>query len=307
MSRESIAEQLKALLAWRNRPAGIAEDEQPDEILPLRTNFTTVVANDNNPEDTEDMGVERRIQILPTIAGIMRQVKDGETERNDKGQIIGIGKLRFSDGTQTERAYKLTIDGGAEVYQARVPTGGMLGTSEASTRMLGGDEDPSAVTSSNHYYADMFDVKAPAHRSNSKRTKGKSFTATESREELAKAYANTDMSKVTYTRYPSALPAAGSKIGDNFLGMKKGKTGESGSMSWTDISTALVEREIWSASIAYLPKGDLEALDKAMNAKNFKGLGMSLGYGAEYSRRKGGRKAIMSANDNLANALKEAS
>lgn len=309
MSRASIAEQLGALLAFRNRPAGIAEDEQPEEILPLQTNWRTMPDNETNPEDVEDFRKEKLHEIVPSVEAIMRSVRraekypDQEIERNTKGAIIRIGSLMFSDGTQTEKAFKRGIDGKVSQYDRVMPVGAMLGTTEKAKTDAGSDEDATHITASNGYYRDMFKVKSRQRVSSSRsKRKGKSFTATESAAVLAEAYANTDMSKVTYTRYPVGLPDVASKIGDNFIGMKKGKNGESGSMAWSDISTALVEREIWAAAIDELPKGDLETLDKLHRAKNLMDIG---GSGSRRASERRGNRMLRAANDNFNAVVKK--
>lgn len=58
----------------------------------------------------------------------MFQVKNGLEVRNEAGQVIKIGRPRFSDGLQTEQGFKLTIDGKVVVAQIRMPTGAMLGS-----------------------------------------------------------------------------------------------------------------------------------------------------------------------------------
>ena len=299
---------LSALLAYRNRPAGIAEKEQPEEVHPLQTNWRTLPGEETDPEDTVDFRKEKLHELAPSVEAIMRSVRRAqkhpeETEINEKGQIIRIGDLHFSDGSQTEKAYKRGIDGKVSQYDRTMPVGAMLGTREKAKTDAGGDEDPAHVTASNQYYRDMFGVKPKARASSSRnKKKGKSYTATESREELAKAYANTDMSKVTYTRYPAGLPDVANKIGDNFLGMKKGKKGESGSMAWSEISTALVEREIWAAAISELPKGDLETLDKLDRARNLRDIG---GVGAKRTSEMRGKRYMQAANDNLSSLFKK--
>lgn len=308
--RGSLAN-LGALLDFRNRPAGIAEKEQPEEIHPMRTNWRTVPEDDKNPEDTEDFRKEKLHEIIPSVESIMRSVRNAEKypeeiERNAKGQIIRIGSLVFSDGTQTEKAYKRGIDGKVSQYDRVMPAGAMMGTSEKAKTDAGSDEDAAHVTASNHYYRDMFGVKSKSRVSSSRtKKKGKSYTAKQSAEMLAEAYANTDMSKVTYTRYPAGLPDVANKIGDNFLGMRKGKNGQSGSMAWSDISTALVEREIWLAAIDGLKPKSRIVLDAAQSARTYADIGISIGQSEKYAKyNQGGKRALRSANDNFKQSFK---
>jgi len=99
----SIAEQLAALRKFATTP-----DHTPE---PLQTNWTTVAANDNNPEDTEDLKHDRKRLVTPSVSEIMRNVATGDIEHNEAGQTVRIGRLRFSDGKQTEKAYRFTVDG----------------------------------------------------------------------------------------------------------------------------------------------------------------------------------------------------
>ncbi|RIV12723.1 hypothetical protein D1623_30425, partial [Klebsiella pneumoniae] len=145
--------------------------------------------------------------VTPSVSEIMKNVASGEVEKNEAGQTIRIGRLRFSDGKQTERAFRLTIDGGVEEYAARMPAGAMLGSRDKVDVALGGDENPREVIESNNYFAEMLDTKKPRYVTG-RRYKGARINIThdEAKAELAKAFANTDMSKVTFTRCPVGLP-----------------------------------------------------------------------------------------------------
>ncbi len=143
----SLAEQLAAVRRFAAEP-----DHQPE---PLQTNWSVVPANDNNQDEIEDLKHDRKRLVTPSVAEIMKNVATGEVERNEAGQVIRIGKLRFSDGTQTEKAYRLTIDGGVEEYAARMPAGAMLGSRDKVDVALGGDDNPQEVTDSNQYFADI--------------------------------------------------------------------------------------------------------------------------------------------------------
>lgn len=293
-----MAEQLAALLTYRNRPEG--------DPVQSTTNWTTIPANDNNPEDLTDMRSERLREMTPSVEAIMRSVAAGDIERNDSGQIVRISVLRFSDGSQTERAYTTGPDGKLLRYDARMPVGAMLDTREKAKVEAGGSENPQEAAASDRYFAEMFGVRLSARISagRNKRT-GKSYTAEESQAMLAAARANTDPAKITYTRYPAGLPRAGSRIADSFLGMRKSGCAGNGSMPWTDISTALVERETWAATVAYLSERDVRVLDKAMEASNLADVGVAAGQTRHYAdKRSGGSRVLKAANDNLAEAIK---
>lgn len=292
MRHGSLAEQLAGIRLYVTTP-----DHEPD---PLQTNFAVVPANDNNPEDIEGMKVERRWRMKPSVEEIMRQVTSHPEEKNEQGQTIRIGSLRFSDGTQTEQAFKLTIDGKVVAFQARMPAGALLGTKDAAESQLGGEEDSQHVTASNKYFAEMLDTLPHRYRAGGKRKRGANTSHEDAKRELAEAYANTDMSKVTFTRYPDGLPCGSAKVADSFLGMQKGKKGESGSVMWQDIVSAKADRDIWAATVASLSESDRAVLDAASTARSFEELG---GNAPKRSAIRRGKKALMAANDNIMAAI----
>ncbi|GHC61532.1 hypothetical protein [Limoniibacter endophyticus] len=283
------------LKAWYKRPEG--------EPVAISTNFPQTAANDNVPEDLVDAYPERRIRIRPSVEEIEKQIASGTIERNDEGQIVKIGRLRFSDGNQTEPAYRYTIDGKLERYSARMPTGAMLGASEEQERILGGDIDPQDMSRSNNFFNDVFGVKPRRYRPSKGQGRASRRTAAECQAELDAIYARTDWSKVTLTICPPGLPAGAQRIADSFLGMQKTTCAGGGSMGWEDISTAMVERETWARTIAYLSDRDMAVLDAAMTARSYADVGSAIGQSAEYTRRKGGKKALLAANDNLMRAI----
>ncbi len=295
----SLAEQLAAVRRFATEP-----DHQ---LEPLQTNWSVVPANDNNPDEIEDLKHDRKRLVTPSVAEIMKNVATGEVERNSAGQVVRIGKLRFSDGTQTEKAYRLTIDGGVEEYAARMPAGGMLGSRDKVDVALGGDDNPQEVTESNQYFADMLDTKKARYLTG-KKHKGPRvrMTAEEARSELTKAYANTDMSKVTFTRCPDGLPCGSARIADSFLGMQKTTCAGGGSIMWQDIVTATAERKEWFDAVDQLKEKDRLALNASISAENYADIGVALGQTRTYADKKnGGRKALMAANDNLMSAIRK--
>lgn len=296
-----MAEQLKVLLAYRNRPEGDPE--------PLKTNWTTIAANDNaDPEETEDFSFERNLLVTPSVQEIARQIRTKDVERNAQGQIVRIGKLRFSDGTQTEKAYTAGQDGGVVQMDARMPVGAMLGTTEKAKEQSGGKGYTQAqVEQSNLFFAHMLGTIEPRYIKRTKRRNGRSLTADESRLELAKAIANTDvMPRVK--RYKAGLPCGGQRIADSFLGMQKGKKGESGAIAWEDIATHKVNREIWAETLAQLSERDVATLDAAMEARTYEDVGVADGQSPLYAKYNGGgKRRLLAANDNLAAALRMAS
>lgn len=294
----SLAEQLAAVRRFATEP-----DHQPE---PLQTNWSVVPANDNNPDEIEDLKHDRKRLVTPSVAEIMKNVATGEVERNEAGQVIRIGKLRFSDGTQTEKALRLTIDGGVEEYAARMPTGSLLGSRDKVDVALGGDDNPQEVTDSNQYFADMLDTKKARYLTG-KKHKGPRLrmTAHGAKAELAKAYANTDMSKVTFTRCPDGLPCGSAKIADSFLGMQKTTCAGGGSMMWQDIVTAMADRKEWFDAVDELKDEDRATLEAARSARNMAEIGMKAGHQGKQAERQGKRRLI-AANDNLMAAIRKA-
>ncbi|MFC5584453.1 hypothetical protein ACFPOD_04975 [Nitratireductor kimnyeongensis] len=282
-------------MEYRNRPEG--------DPMPVKTNWSVVPANDNNPEEIADFGFERDLRITPSVQEIMRHAATGDEERNDKNQIVRIGKLRFSDGTQTEKAFTLGPDGSAVQYDRRMPAGAMLGTREKAETQLGGKGYTQAQNEqSNLYFAAMLGTIEPRYVKRGKRKNGRSLSADESRAELAKAVANTKaMPKITKLR--PGLPCGGERVADSFVGMRKGKKGESGAMMWQDMCSAIVDREIWEETLAALNDEDRATLDATMAARSVRDLAPGKRGGNAYIA---GSTALSAANDNLTRNLKRA-
>ncbi len=251
------------------------------------------------------MRYERDWRQTPSVQAIMQNVATGDVEKNENGQIVRIGKLRFSDGNQTEVGYVLGIDG--EVIQAdiRMPAGAMLGMKDKPDRASGGGADPKDTKASNHYFEDMLGTLPHRYIPSGKRRNGQDYSAEESARILAEAYANTDMEKVTFTRYPKGLPCGSPKVADSFLGMRKTTCEGGGDESWEDTLSAMIDRDLWFEALQELKDRDRDVLDAAMDAANYEEVGRAAGMSGEYSRRKGGKRALLAANDNLAAAIKK--
>lgn len=294
----SLAEQLTAVLAYRNAP-----DHDPE---PVQSNWTVVAANDNAaPEEIVDFRFERNLLVTPSVQEIMRQVKAGPVERNSEGQIVAIGRLRFSDGKQTERAYTTGPDGDLIRYDRRMEAGAMLHTVEKSHDQSGGrgftDVD---LDNSNAFYASLLDTPKARYVRRTKRRNGPSMTQAESRANLDAAISNTKVMP-EIKRYPAGLPCGSERVGDSFVGYLKQPTGSTGSVAWQDIAWTIENAKVWKNVRRALKSKDLAALDAAMLAQNFEDVGVAVGQRNEYARRKGGRGALIAANDNLAAAIKK--
>ncbi|MBO9194342.1 hypothetical protein J5277_09515 [Rhizobium sp. 16-449-1b] len=290
----SLAEQLIGVRLFATTP-----DHEPE---PVQTNWSVVPANDNNPEDVEGMAAERRWRMKPSVEEIMRAVDSGEIERNGDGQVVRIGRIRFSDGSQTEQGFKLTIDGKVVAAQIRMPAGAMLGTKDAAENQLGAEEDSQAAAASNRYFADLLKTLPHRYRSGGKRRRGRNYSRDEAAAMLAEAYANTNMAMVTFTRYPDGLPCGSPKMAQVFPGMVKTCTGESGSMAWQDIVIAKADRDVWAATVDSLSHSDRQVLDAAATAGNMKDIGTSMGFAGKTAERRG-KRSLIAANDNLMRAI----
>lgn len=306
----SLADQLTALRAFI---------EQPETIEPAQTNWQSsphARPAAFNPEDLADVHVERRVRIRPSIEEISRRLigvtfetmagqtrpVGGDIERSETGAVIRMGKIRFSDGTATERAYKTNIDGGVIIYDARLPVGAMIGTRETQERTMGGDE-ADGDAASNRYFAEMFGVKPRGYRPGGKRRQGRNYTNAESAAMLAEAIANTPVMP-TVTMCPDGLACGTARISDQFNGMKKGRSGESGSMQWADIGTALAERDVWALAKQALKDDDKAVLDAVPTASGLRQVGESVGFSGRSAYRNG-RVALLAANDNLRASYKK--
>lgn len=292
----SLADQLEAVLRIVTEP-----DHEPE---PIQTNWSTVPSNDNDPEDVAELKHDRKRIVTPSVSEIMRNAKQPE-ERNEQGQTVRIGRLRFSDGTQTEKAYRYTLDGKLEEYSARMPTGAMLGCRDTVDVALGGEENPDDVKNSNAYFTGMFSTR-PARYVTGKRYKGERIRLTheEAKAELAAAYGRTDMTKVTYTRFPDGLPCGSAKVADSFLGMQKTTCAGGGSVMWQDIVTAMADRKEFFDAIDALKDNDRKVLEAVKTAKTIEE------FGGDAPRRtaiRRGKKVLLAANDNLMAAINKIS
>ncbi|RJG46517.1 hypothetical protein [Mesorhizobium sp. DCY119] len=287
-----------ALLAYRDRPEG--------PIEPIQTNWCVVAANDNaDPEETADFSFERNLLVTPSVQEILRQATF-PVERNEAGQIVRIGRLSFSDGAQREKGYALGPDDKVIQADFRMPIGAMLGTVEKAKQQAGGKDYTNAeLEQSNLYFSRVLKTIEPRYVPRKKRKNGPSLTASQSRSILAEAIANTPvMPKVK--KLKPGLPCGSSRVADSFVGMQKGKKGETGAMMWQDMCTSIVNREIWDETLTALKKEDRETLDKAMVAGSFAEIGVAAGQSRLYAdKRGGGRKRLMAANDNLTIELKK--
>lgn len=292
-----LANQFKALLQYRSRPEGQYE--------PLGSNWTTIAANTNaNTDEVKALRHLRKLLVTPSVDKIMEEVDTDDVERNEAGQIVRIGKLRFSDGTQTEWTMRLQTGSTTQVegYYRRMRAGAMLGTREEPDVALGGsdmsDED---VAVSNAYFAEMLGTTPARYINRVRRAKQNRVSRHMAQQWLDEAIGNTlVMPEVTYC--PPGLPCGGKRVSDSFVGMQCSSTGQSGSIAWTDISHAIASREAWEESINAVSVDDLEILESAQTARTWADISPG---GTVQGARKRGHKLLEAANDNLAVALRK--
>lgn len=326
-----------ALLAMRSRPAGVAEGVPAEQTLQISSNWRLTPANDNKqPED--GFGAERAVEYTPSeqelensfakvivryrpepmmLAGGRHEAQRAgreihaipvegdfgygthvDEDGNQHKVITRIGKLRFSDGTQTERGHKLVLEKVVEA-QIDMPVGAMLGGREKSKRDKGGEEDSSG---SNTHYRWMVDGRtATPPKLRPKKQEREKTTKAEDRQALADAYANTPVMP-DIKRYPDGFPASPTNLRQLFIGGRKGKNGESGSQAWQDIYTEKENREKFQRGLDAMQDSHVRVLTEAVSAKSLAELGETRGYKGRHAID-AGRRLLRAANDNFLKAM----
>ncbi|RVI03472.1 hypothetical protein CN205_23345 [Sinorhizobium meliloti] len=329
--------ELSALLAMRSRPAGVAEGVPAEPTPQISSNWRLTPANDNKqPED--GFGTERAVEYIPSeqelensfvkvtlryrqepmmLAGGRHEARRASREihaipvegdfgygthvdedGNQHKVITRVGKLRFSDGTQTERGHKLVLEKVVEA-QIDMPVGAMLGGRERSTRDKGGEEDCSG---SNAHYRWMVDGRtATPPKLRPKKQEREKTTKAEDRQALADAYANTPVMP-DIKRYPDGFPARPTNLRQLFIGGRKGKNGESGSQAWQDIYTEKENREKFQRGLDAMQDSHVRVLTEAVSAKSLAELGETRGYKGRHAID-AGRRLLRAANDNFLKAM----
>lgn len=291
----TLADQLAAVLAYRNRP------EAPPE--PMQSNFRTEPSTALvEPEVRMTLFTEQNLRVTPSVGEISREMRHTPV-RNANGQIISIGRLRFSDGTQTEKASTRGPDGDVIQYDRRMPTGAMLGTSERLTDSAGGGNAPAKVLVSNVALSDALGVKHRPYVPGRTPRRGKSYKQAESRALLDAAIANTPvLPQVTVC--PPGLANGTQQVSECFIGMKIGSTGKGGLIQWVDLFTAGREHDEWVAAEGALSADDKQTLDFTAAATSLYQLGHS---GHRRTRERQAVRRLKAANDNILAALRKKS
>jgi len=233
----------------------------------------------------------REVEVL-----VARNGKVTTERRALQGQIIRIGTLRFSDGTQTEKAYTNGPDGKIIRMDARMPAGAMLGMREETEAALGGKSITQRYAElSNSYFAATLGVEYPRYIPSGKKRREVKLTAEDRAQLLAGP-----LPPITYC--PPALPCGTKNVGDAFNGMKKGRKGESGSIPWVDLATLQSNRSRWREVMRDLKPRTKETLEKAAAAKSFADIG---GAGHKRTAERRGKRMLEAANDDLSSVLQK--
>ncbi|WEX76904.1 hypothetical protein PYH37_005255 [Sinorhizobium numidicum] len=331
--------ELSALLAMRSRPAGVAEGVPAEPPPQISSNWRLTPANDNKQQPEDGFGNERAVEIIPSeqelensfskvtlryrqepmmLAGGRHEAQRASREihaipvggdfaygthvdedGNQHKVITRMGKLRFSDGTQTERGHKLVLEKVVEA-QIGMPVGAMLGCREKSTRDKGAAEDSSG---SNAHYRWMVDAARTANppKLRPRKQEREVTTKTQDRQMLADAYANTPILP-SIMKCPDSFPASPTNLRQLFIGGRKGKNGESGSQAWQDIYSEKQERDRFQRGLDAMQDSHVRVLTEAMSAKSLAELGETRGYKGRHAID-AGRRLLRAANDNFLKAM----
>lgn len=213
--------------------------------------------------------------------------------------VTRMGRWRFSDGSQTERAHKRPAKA-VIATQLKMPSGAMLGTREDANQPRGG---VGGNLGSKPYFEAILGVKY-VYRPGGVRRKGKSYTHDESAAMLAAAIANTPQMPAITKCDPGIASGGNYHLRDLFIGMQKTTCSGGGATNWQDCIDASERRMDWFRWVASLKDEDRKVLDAAQTAKSYTDLGQSLGFTGGYAR-KAGKRALSAANDNLRESMKK--
>lgn len=247
----------------------------------------------------------REIHAIP-VKGDFEYGTHIDDEGNPHRTIVRIGKLRFSDGTQTEQGHKL-VEGKVVRTRIRMPVGAMLGTREKSTRDKGSEPDPLEEALTFDYFAGRNDPPglfkdvqtARPVKKTERRPKEPPTTKAQDRRMLADAMAKTN---VPITKCPDGFPAGPRNLAQLFPGLVKVATGDSGFHAWQDVVSERLDRDLWSETLQAMKDKDIEILTEATEAKSLKQLGETRGYTGKYAVE-AGRRLLVAANDNFERAM----
>lgn len=332
--------QLSALLAMRSRPAGVAEGVEPEPVAPIKTNWSLTAANDNErPASSDGFDPDSVVTIVPSIGRIEQAIEGVRiVERMEPAMLVGgrndakrakreihshvvggnveygkhvddagkvhkvvvrIGTLRFSDGTQTEKGTKLVF-GKPEAAAIRMPCGAMLDCRENKTQDRGEAVDASG--SNAHFRHYLGAARAPSRKAlTPRRGERVNFTKDEAAAMLAAAIRNTP-TLPEVKKIPDGLPVGPANLRQLFIGMQKGKKGESGSMAWQDVFTERENRDTYNKALDAMQDDSVRILTEAMSAASLTALGEARGYRGRHAIA-AGRRLLIAANDDFKRAM----
>jgi hypothetical protein len=242
-------------------------------------------------------GSKREVHAIPLGGDVIYG-----THTDDHGKehqvIVRIGRLRFSDGSQTEKGQKLVLD---KVVDADIKmlVGSMLGSREKSSRDKGAELD---TTGSNAHYRWMVRGRtATPPKLHPKRVDRLVISREEARKMLADAYANTPVLPETKVG-PDGYPYGPTNLRQLFIGGRKGKNGESGSQAWQDIFTEKENRETFQRGLDAMQDANVRVLTEAISAKSLGELGEARGLRGRHAID-AGRRLLRAANDDFEKAM----
>lgn len=313
-------------------------------IIPSNDNQTETDSDDEDQKPVSEWKPERTHEIVPSISAIESNLADievryrtepamlsggryeairghrheeaisigGDFERNQHGQIVRIGNLHFAGADEygvnpTEWVECVGEGGEVIVKRLRMRTGAMMHSKERRDDIKE-TVDTEALKASNDYFY-SFVLPSP------KRCKAKPKIAKRSK----CTYPNPPLPPTSLT-YEEArtwaglpfvekdkqavLPSAPKHLAELFIGCKKADCHCGGSQAWSDISTALVGKEIWTAAMSKLSKTDTVSLNAVRDAQTYADIGKAHGHTGYYAE-KAGKRLLMAANDNLGEIIKK--
>lgn len=236
----------------------------------------------------------------------------GDFERNQHGQIVRIGNLHFAGADEhginpTEWTECVGDGGEVIVKRLRMRTGAMLHSKERRDDIKETVDGEALKASNDHFY--NFVLPSP------KRSKVIPKVAKRSKCDMpnpptpptslsfedARAWAGLPFVEKDKQ---AALPAGPKRLADLFIGCKKADCHGGGSQAWSDISTALVGKEQWTAAMSQLSESDALSLSAVQDAKTYADIGKAHGHDGSYAE-KAGKRLLMAANDNLGAIIKK--
>lgn len=250
----------------------------------------------------EDIRTHRSEEAMPI---------GGDFERNQHGQIIRIGNLHFAGadeyGVNPTEMVECVGDGGVIFKRLRMRTGAMMHSKERRDDIKE-TIDAEALKDSNDHYLNfvlLSPKRSKAVPRANKRPKceipNPPLPPTSLSFEQARAWCGLPFLEKDKQ---AALPAAPKRLADLFIGCKKADCAGGGSQAWSDISTALVRKEQWSAAMSELSKSDRLSLCAVTRAKTYADIGKAHGHDGSYAE-KAGKRLLTAANDNLGAIIKK--